>query len=464
LHVPSLKGVILISGLPASVYGMLPKHVFQPPRGMRDYLPRDLYERRVVENTIRELFRLYGYEEVETPTVEHYELLAAKVGEETRRTMYVFKDLAGRTLALRPEGTAPIARLVASKLKTAPKPLRLGYVWDFYRYDEPQRGRYRRFYQGGFELLGSSRPEADIEILSVSIELMRRLGFESFQVKLNNVNILRSLMAEKGVDEATQNRILGLADKKRHAEAIEELKKCGVDEDLISKLSRLFQLRGVDHRELMSEAERVLEGCENALEALKNLKFILETVKEVYPEPQYLLDFGFARGLEYYTGLIFEVFVDGLDIALIGGGRYDKLVELYGGEPTPAVGCAPGIDRLVLAMKLKNIMPDPPSNYRVYLCILNEKVLAYGFKVSARLRAEGIPVEMEVMGRKLSKTLSIASSRGFLYTVIIGPKEAESGLVSLKDMAKGVQETLTVEEMLKRIKIRLQTLHVSKRL
>ncbi|MEM2686270.1 MAG: ATP phosphoribosyltransferase regulatory subunit, partial [Candidatus Bathyarchaeia archaeon] len=120
------------------------KNFLKPHRGMKDYLPRDLYERRVVEEAIRELFKLYGYEEVETPTVEYYELLAAKVGEETRKTMYVFKDLAGRTLALRPEGTVPIVRLVASKLRTAPKPLRLGYIWDFYRYDEPQKGRYRR--------------------------------------------------------------------------------------------------------------------------------------------------------------------------------------------------------------------------------------------------------------------------------------------------------------------------------
>lgn len=428
------------------------KSFLKPHRGMKDYLPKDLYERRVVEKAIRELFKLYGYEEVETPTVEYYELLAAKVGEETRRTMYVFKDLAGRTLALRPEGTVPIVRLVVSKLKTAPKPLRLGYIWDFYRYDEPQKGRYRRFYQGGFELIGSSKLEADIEILSISIELMRKLGLRKFQVKLSDVGVLRGLMSSWNIDESLQNRVLSLADKKNYVEAIEELKSVNLDESSISKVADIFKLKGLNYKDVVVEAKRIVDGCDHSIRSLENLEIILDNIREVYPEPEYFLDLGFARGLEYYTGMIFEVFVESLDIALIGGGRYDKLVELYGGDPTPAVGCAAGVDRLVLAMKMNNVIPPPPPNKKIYLYILDGVAPSYGFKVSAELRANGIPVEMEVMDRSLSKGLSVASKKNCPYALILGLREAETGLVTLKDMSTGVQETLTLKEVVDRIK------------
>ncbi|MEM2848979.1 MAG: histidine--tRNA ligase [Candidatus Bathyarchaeia archaeon] len=428
------------------------KSFLKPYRGMRDYLPKDLYERRVVEEAIRELFKLYCYEEVETPTVEYYELLAAKVGEETRRTMYVFKDLAGRTLALRPEGTAPIVRLVTSKLKTSPKPLRLGYIWDFYRYDEPQRGRYRRFYQGGFELLGSSKPEADIEILSISIELMKKLKLEKFQVKLSDVGVLRGLMSNWGVDENVQNRVLSLADKKNYGEAIKELEVINLDEASISKVAEIFKLKGLNYKSIICEAKSIVGSCEHSIRSLENLEVILDNIREIYPEPEYILDLGFARGLEYYTGMIFEVFVENLDIALIGGGRYDKLVELYGGDPTPATGCAAGIDRLALAMKINNVTPPPPPNRRIYLYILDGVALSYGFKVSTELRANGIPVEIEVMDRSLSKGLSTANKKNYPYTLILGSKEAKAGLVTLKNMSTGFQETLTLREALNRIK------------
>ncbi|MEM3547162.1 MAG: histidine--tRNA ligase [Candidatus Bathyarchaeia archaeon] len=428
------------------------KNFLKPHRGMKDYLPRDLYERRVVEEAIRELFKLYGYEEVETPTVEYYELLAAKVGEETRKTMYVFKDLAGRTLALRPEGTVPIVRLVASKLRTAPKPLRLGYIWDFYRYDEPQKGRYRRFYQGGFELLGSSKLQADMEILSISIELMRKLNLSKFQVKLSDVGVLRGLLSSWGVDENVQNRVLSLADKKNYVEAIRVLEESNLDETSISKVAEIFKLKGLNYKSIIVEAKRIIGGCEHSEKSLDNLETILDNIREVYPEPEYFLDLGFARGLEYYTGFIFEIFVESLDIALIGGGRYDKLVELYGGEPTPAVGCAAGVDRLVLAMKINNVIPPPPPNRRVYLYVLDDAILSYGFKVSAELRSNGIPVEIEVMDRSLSKGLSTAGKKNYPYALIVGSKEAKAGLVTLKDMSTGLQETLPLKEVLSKIR------------
>ena len=175
------------------------------PRGMDDLLPDEVALKRRIEDVIRDVFRLYGYLEVETPTIEYYELFAAKSGEEIRARMFDFLDKAGRRLVLRPEVTASIARLVSTKLKAWPLPIRLGYIADCYRYDEPQWGRRRRFWQGGFELLGSRSPLADAEILQVSHDVFDRIGLGDHFFRVGHVGILRNLLAKERVDESNQD-------------------------------------------------------------------------------------------------------------------------------------------------------------------------------------------------------------------------------------------------------------------
>jgi len=414
---------------------------------MRDYLPSELRKRRYVEAVLRELFRLYGYEEVETPTVEHYELLAAKAGEDTRKAMYAFKDLGGRMVALRPEGTAPIARLVATKLRTAPKPLRLGYIWDFYRYDEPQLGRFRRFYQGGFELLGASKPEADAEVLILAIDLIKRLGFKAFFLKVGNVNVLRVILATAGLGEDDQNFILGLADKKRYDEALTRLRELKVPDQTVELVSTLFKTRGSRVVEVIETGTRLVKDYEGAVKALEALKTVLGIASTVFPDVEFHVDLGFARGLEYYTGLIFEVFVKGLDIAVIGGGRYDKLVELYGGEVTPAVGCSPGIDRITIAMDREGLLKLEDVVKVVYIVPTKSELLGTAMSVAYKLRVEDLPAEVEVEGRGVSKALAYANSKGFPYVIILGAEEIREGKVILRDMRVKSQRTLRVEEL-----------------
>jgi histidyl-tRNA synthetase len=413
---------------------------------MKDYLPEDLGKRKLIEGAVRKLFRLYGYFEVETPTLESYEVLAAKVGEETRRSMYAFRDLGGRMVALRPEGTAPIARLMATKLRTAPKPIRLGYLWDFFRYDEPQKGRLRRFYQGGFELLGAPGIHADVEILTIAANLMKILGLQKPLIKVSHVKVLRSLLAEQGIEEDRQNAILSLADKKRYEDALEKLKEWGIRDAIITLLSALFSLKGeVDF--VMTEAFEYLKDFPEAKEALQELQLVIKSVGKLFPEVEFMVDLGFARGLEYYTGIIFEGFTMGLESAILGGGRYDRLVELYGGDPTPGVGFSAGIDRIQLVMEEQGLFQGFSLEKPLYLVPVKEDFMGQAMDLAFRLRAYGVPVEVDVMGRGVTRALRYAEARGLRYVALLGEREISQGTVSLRDMERRDQRTVKIEEL-----------------
>ncbi|HDD39776.1 MAG TPA: histidine--tRNA ligase family protein, partial [Nitrososphaeria archaeon] len=228
------------------------------PRGMDDLLPREVALKRRIEEVIREVFKLYGYLEIETPTVEYYELFAMKSGEEIRERMFEFEDKAGRKLVLRPEVTASIARLVSTKLKVWPQPLRLGYIADCYRYDEPQWGRRRRFWQGGFELFGSRSPLADAEILQVSREVFNRIGLRNHFFKVGHVGIIRKLLAEFQASERDQDRILTMLDRKLVNDAITLMKKLEVEGEAIKAIQELVKLEGYDHERIFKEASEIL--------------------------------------------------------------------------------------------------------------------------------------------------------------------------------------------------------------
>jgi len=425
---------------------------FRRLRGLRDYLPEDMEKLNYVKRVVRQLFSLYGYMEVMTPTLESFELLAAKSGEEIRQRMYVFTDLGGRKVALRPEMTAPIARFYINNMLGRPKPVRLGYIANCFRYDEPQYGRYREFWQGGFELIGSREPEADAEILDIADALMRRLGFENHYLKLGHVGIMRAFLGAEGVAEPDQNRIFGLMDKGRIEESLSVLEELKVSSRCLEVAEALFSLKGYDAAKLLGEAEELLADYEKALLELENFKRVIGYCIACGLSGRLFVDFSFARGLEYYTGMIFEVFVPGFRIALGGGGRYDKLIELFGGEPTPAVGYAPGLDRIVLAMEELKIPFKEERKVKVYVVSTSEDMRIRALKVAHELRENNVMAELEVFGRSLRKALSYANSRGFSHAIIVGAKEAERGKIVLKDLSANVQFEVTLGEAINMLK------------
>jgi len=422
-------------------------------RGLRDLLPEDVEKLKYVTSVIREIFKLYGYQEIMTPTIEAFSLFEKKAGEELRHRMYKFIDMGGREVALRPEITPSVARFYINHMLSFQKPIRLGYIANCFRYDEPQYGRYREFWQGGFELIGSSNPEADVEILNIASTLMKRLGFSDYYIKLNHVGIIKGILTSEKVPEMVQNRILGLFDKTRYDEAIQLLKSENVTDECLNTIREVINLKGNNINQIIDSAERYICKYSLAMEALLNLKEILSLLEKSELKIPILLDLGFARGLEYYTGIIFECFSSKNNrLALGGGGRYDTLIELFGGPPTPAVGYAPGIDRIILALNEEKIEIRIEKHRKTIVIPLSREFVPYAIKIASNLREFDIPVEVEVMGRDLKKALSYANARNFDYAIIIGSTEVKEEKITLKDLNKGEQYKVSIEEAINMIK------------
>ena len=422
----------------------------QTVRGMRDLLPKEAKRLRFIERIARKIADLYGYEEVITPVIEYYDLLAAKIGEENRKRMYVFEDLGGRKVALRPEFTASIARLIATKLRTAPKPLRLFSTGSLYRYDEPQFGRYREFWQANYELFGSPMPEADAEIIFLTADLLRKTGLRSYCFKIGHVGVLRGIFNHEGISEEQQNNIMQSLDKKEKEKAIKLLEEARASQKCLNSLKRLMEISGKD-LSVIEDMKRIVNDYPNAVKAVMNLNGVLNLLDSGGLKTDMLIDAGFARGLEYYTGIVFEVYVPEMDIALGGGGRYDNLVKLFGGGKIPAVGVAVGVDRLSLALEKQGASMHYDKPPKILVIPVDRSMMGEAFKVSSKLREDGFCVEIESMGRSVSRSLSDADRRGIEFAVVLGPKEVKEGKVILRNMVKRKQMTIELDKVRKMI-------------
>ncbi len=413
---------------------------------MRDLLAEEAETFSYVIGKARETALLYGFREVFTPVVESFELLSAKSGEEIRQRMFTFKDLGDRVVALRPEFTASIARLVTTSMKNEPKPLRTFSVGSVYRYDEPQKGRYREFWQANFELMGSGKPEADAEVILLTNSMMKKVGLENYALKLGHVGVLRGILSQEGVDDKTQNAVLQRMDKKEYDAALVLVNS----EKCKSMLQGLIELQSDNVFDTVEKMKAHVKDYEKAAVAVENLAAILKFVVESGCEIK-TVDPAFARGLEYYTGMIFEVYIPELDIALGGGGRYDRLVEAFGGEPTPAVGVAHGLDRVALAMQTQKTTLKREQTKRVAVLPIKEEQKSEALKIAQMLRDAGVSVEFEIMGRKMAKALEDADKRKVDYAVIVGERELKDGKVVLKDFVKRAQTEVAIKELVGKI-------------
>jgi histidyl-tRNA synthetase len=419
---------------------------FKSVRGMRDLLVEETKQLNFIVEKARETAKNYAYGEVTTPLVESNELLSAKSSDEIRKRMFTFKDLGDRTVSLRPEFTASIARLATTMLKKNPKPIRVFSVGSVYRYDEPQRGRYREFWQSNYELIGSYKPEADAEIILLTNNFLKKTGLENYFFKVGHIGIINGILNKEQIDEKTQTRILQFMDKKEYSKAFDL-----VDDTSRSILESLIKIKGNNIFDTVEKIKDQVNDFEEAKSATDELQKILElvtgsgcSIKSVDPV--------FSRGLEYYTGLIFEVQIPGLDISLGGGGRYDRLIELFGGLSTPAVGVAHGIDRINLALQLQGIQVNDQNIKRVFVIPVSDDLGIKALEISEKLRNSGIFVEFEVMGRKVGKALQYANKINIDYVVLVGESELKTGSVVLRDLAKHEQTTIKIENLAKKIR------------
>jgi histidyl-tRNA synthetase len=329
--------------------------------------------------------------------------------------------------------------------------MRLFSVGSLYRYDEPQYGRFREFWQANYELFGSTRPEADAEILILTNDLLKRLGLQNYRFKIGHTEILRGILNQEGMDEGKQNSVRQLLDKKSWEEALAIARDADVSQKCLTTLERLFETKGENAFKVLESVRETVQDYESAVAAVENLWKILELVKDSGAQLDVMVEAGFARGLEYYTGMIFEPYVPEVDVALGGGGRYDKLIQLFGGEPIPAVGVAQGIDRIVLALKKQKVSPKSAKEMSVVVISVKNESMAKALELSDVLRKSGLPVEVAVMGRSISRALADADRRGVAYAVIVGPEELKEEKVVLREMKKSEQRTVEISNLAEEI-------------
>jgi histidyl-tRNA synthetase len=318
----------------------LADHLRKPPRGMRDWLPPQFYALKRIEDVLSKVAESFGYRRVETPVVEHFEVLAKKAGEEVINEIYYFKDKAGRELGLRFDMTVPVARVLSYNLDT-PRPVRWYYFTKVFRYDEPQHGRFREFYQFGIELVGSQSPRADAEVLQILTESLTAAGAASYVVKINDRRAVDKMLESLGLS-AYRDVIYRALDKKLklpREEVVALMTRGGVPLD---KAEKIYDMAG---EAALQDAVDLLTRLDPSLGAhyAKLIKYLeVSTPLEIFR-----FDMSIVRGLDYYTGIVFEAFAGEYKLAVGGGGRYDDLLELYSGVKTPALGFAIGVERLM---------------------------------------------------------------------------------------------------------------------
>ncbi|MGB9838101.1 histidine--tRNA ligase [Methanothermobacter sp.] len=417
------------------------------PRGTRDFLFAEMRNRKEVENVLRRTFETYGYHEIKTPIFEDLKLFTVKSGEEVVNQIYHFTDKGGRELALRPELTAPVARLYMNEMQRDPKPIKMYYFGSCFRYERPQAGRFRQFWQFGCELIGGRSPLAEAEIITLAAESLRRLGLEGFEVHVGHLGILRGILGRENIEDELQDRIMGIIDKGD----VDELESCleGVE---ISSESRdiLISLIGTQGgSEVLDDVRELLEGYSESLRALEEFSELVDTLGHFGLE-EYHVNLGIARGLDYYTGAVFEIYVPrlGAQRQICGGGTYN-LVETFGGERVESTGFAFGFDRLMNALEMDE------GNMRmvdVFVIPIHESTLPEAVRITQELRTEGVSADMDLAGRKLRKALSYADNLGARFVVLTGERDLQEGKVTLRDMEDASQEAVDRTEVVDRLR------------
>jgi histidyl-tRNA synthetase len=399
--------------------------MLQRPRGTRDFLPEEMERRRYIEGTMRETARRWGYREVCTPTFEMLELFTLRSGEGIIQEMYVFEDKGGRELVLRPEVTASVLRMYVNEGRFLPKPIRWCYVADCFRYERPQKGRYRQFWQFGAELIGADTAAADAEVILLADEVLGATGV-SFETHVGHLAPMRRMLAD--FDPAMQRRVMAFLDKRDMvglADALRALGHSDLYDDLAAlaasrELSEVFSITGpIPEQARIEETFALLDAA----------------------GMDYIPDFGIARGLDYYTGMVFECFAPnlGAENQILGGGAY-RLAHLFGGEDVPSAGFAIGFDRVAVSLG-EFFLPRAPA----VAVLFTPEARDYAFTISKAFRDAGIRTELNLSGKGIGAQMKHAG-REMDYAVIAGEREAASGTVTLRNLVSGEQRECTLSD------------------
>jgi histidyl-tRNA synthetase len=421
------------------------------PRGMRDLQPEDYEALERVRDSFIEIARIFGFRLMEPSPIELIQTLEAKSGPGVRNEVYYFQDKAGRDVGLRFDLTVGLTRYVVSN-RGLPSPIKIGAFSGMWRYDEPQYGRYRWFYQWDAEIFGPKSVEADAEIIAFASALFDRLGLKEVSIEIGDRGVTEEFIRGRiGVqDDARVLALLRAVDKlakKSVEEVLEEYSNVGVDSASLNRLIEFGQMKG--------EPESVLKRLgEEKLERIGDLSRLIDLLK-ARQVPNVKLNLGIVRGLDYYTGVVFEVFERNNPSlgALAGGGRYDILPKIFGREDLGATGVAGGVERTVLA--LQKIGAGLAADKRVYVGYVGESMMEPASEIASRLRRSGLPTDLELSGRGLRKQLESASKSAAVF-VLVGPRDYAGHQVTLRDMRSGVESQVALENLEVEIKSLIQ--------
>lgn len=426
---------------------------FTKPRGTRDFLFEEMRERKEAESTLREVFESYAYQEIKTPLFEDLSLFTTKSGEEIVDQLYNFKDKSNRELALRPEITAPVARLYLNNLQKTAKPIKLYYYGSCFRYERPQKGRFRQFWQFGCELIGAKSPEGEAEVIAMCNESLEKLGIKTADINVNHLGIIRGLFEHFKIDTKTQREIMVVIDKGDKDLLKESLigKDPLIDnEELNNVLIQLIDMVG--DKSIISNIEELVGKYEETNESLEEFRELIDTL-ESFKVFNYTLNLGVARGLDYYTGIVFEVYIPelGAQKQVCGGGTY-SLIKVFGGEEVESTGFAFGFDRLINAIKDLNEKKAKDSYIDVYVAPISKETRPKAFEITQNLRKEGIKTEVDLSRRKFKKLLNYANNLNVENVVLVGKKDLDENKVTIKNMTTGEQELVEINKIVSYLK------------
>ncbi|HUG89867.1 MAG TPA: histidine--tRNA ligase [Planctomycetaceae bacterium] len=417
----------------------------QTLKGFRDYLPDRMLARERLIDTARAVYRSFGFSPIDTPALEYAEILLGKGGEESDKQLFRFTDQGGRDVALRFDLTVPFARFAAQHLAEIGTPFKRYHIGTVWRGEKPQMGRFREFLQCDFDTIGTESNVADIETLLVIHDLFERIGFSRFTVRVNNRLVLNGLMEQLGLTGRTGDvlRVLDKLAKIGGDAVIAELtEKAGLTNDQAARVLELAGLTGAPD-EILSRLEGLLAGSEIGERGVARLGELFAAARTTgIPSDRVALDVSIARGLDYYTGTIYETFLG--DLPGIGsvcsGGRYDNLAELFTSQPLPGVGASLGLDRLLAAMEELGLIATATTPAPVLVTVFDADRVGDYLRIARELRRAGIATEVFPDVRPIGKQLKYASRKGFRAAVIAGADEFARGVWQLKDLARGEQQ------------------------
>lgn len=415
------------------------------PRGTQDVIPAESWKWHHVEDQVRRITREYHYAELRTPVFEHTELFERGVGETTdvvEKEMYTFEDKGGRSLTLRPEGTAPTVRAyLEDGLEGAPQPTKVYYLGPIFRYERPQAGRLRQHTQFGVEAFGSQDPALDAEIIHLAWTFLHRLGLTDLSVNVNSIGcpVCRPRHRQALLDHFRPHLAELCGDCQRRFE---------------QNPLRLLDCKKEACRAVAGQAPVMLEHlCPECAGHFEQLKAYLTAFGVEYRVNPYIV-----RGFDYYTKTVFEIIYSGLGAqsTVCGGGRYDGLIELVGGKPTPGIGFGLGLERLLLTMEKQNVVFPAPAGVEVFVARVGDRAAEVAPRLVAELRTAGLGAEVDYQGRSLRGQLDYAAKIGARFLVVLGDDELASGLVKVRELATRDEKEAPLEGLAGWLQERLQ--------